>query len=93
MNSEYVRVHSRNSRTKWILLFLILAMVVLHQDFWLWSNAYLVFGILPIGLAYHAAYSVLAACLMWLLIRFAWPAELEQAGPAAPERASPEERS
>ena len=35
---------------------------VLHQDFWNWKQADpLIFGFLPIGLAYQAGYSILAA--------------------------------
>jgi hypothetical protein len=63
-------------------ILLILAVVVvyaLHQDFWFWRTARpLVFGFMPIGLFYHAAFSVLAALLMWLLVKFAWPAHLER---------------
>lgn len=59
-----------------ILAFLILA--VLHQDFWNWDNARLVFGFLPAGLAYHAAFSVVAS-LFWLAVnRFAWPEHIER---------------
>jgi hypothetical protein len=57
---------------------LILAVYFLHQDFWNWKQAEpLVFGFLPVGLAYHAAYSVLAALLMAILVKFAWPKHLE----------------
>jgi hypothetical protein len=60
---------------------LILAVVIvyaLHQDLWFWRTARpLVFGFLPIGLAYHAGFSVLAALLMWLLVARAWPGHLE----------------
>ncbi len=57
----------------------VLAMLALHQDFWFWRSASpLLFGILPVGLAYHAAYTVAAAALMWLLARLAWPAQLER---------------
>ena len=34
--------------------FIVLA--VLHQDGWNWDDGDLVFGIMPVGLAYHAAY-------------------------------------
>ena len=52
---------------------------LLHQDLWFWrSRTPLVAGFLPIGLAYHAAYCVLVALLMWALTAFAWPARLEQ---------------
>ncbi|MBI3269027.1 MAG: DUF3311 domain-containing protein [Planctomycetes bacterium] len=60
-----------------LLTALVLALIVLHQDFWLWKDARLVFGFLPAGLAYHAAYSVAAAGLLALLVRFAWPHDLE----------------
>jgi hypothetical protein len=51
---------------------------VLHQDFWFWRTARpLVFGFLPIGLAWHAAYCVAVAMLMWWLTRVAWPSRLD----------------
>ena len=66
----------------WVLLALVVAVYVLHQDFWNWRRIEpLVFGFLPIGLAYHVAYSILAACLMAVLVRFAWPRHLEKVEP------------
>jgi hypothetical protein len=57
------------------------ALYVLHQDLWFWRTARpLVFGFLPIGLAYHAAYCVAVALLMWWLTTVAWPAQLAHAG-------------
>ena len=54
------------------------ALYLLHQDFWFWRRAQpLVFGFLPVGLFYHACYTVAAALFMWLLVRYAWPAHLE----------------
>ncbi len=62
-----------------LLTTLILAVYVLHQDFWNWKIAEpLIFGFLPIGLAYHAGYSVLAAVTMAILVKFAWPKDLEE---------------
>lgn len=56
----------------------VAALYALHQDVWLWRTARpLVFGFLPAGLAYHAAYCVAAAVLMWLLTTYAWPGHLE----------------
>jgi hypothetical protein len=56
----------------------VVVVYALHQDFWFWRRARpLVFGFMPIGLFYHAAFSVLAALLMWLLVKFAWPSHLE----------------
>jgi hypothetical protein len=61
---------------------LVLIVYILHQDFWNWKNAEpLVLGFLPIGLAYHAAYSILAAITMALLVKFAWPKHLENIEP------------
>ncbi len=63
---------------KKFLLFLMIAVVyVLHQDYWNWKNADLVFGFLPMGLAYHAGYSILAAIMMAVLVKYAWPKHLE----------------
>ena len=66
--------------TKTLLLTLMVAAVyLLHQDFWNWKKTEpLVFGFLPIGLAYQAGYSILAAIIMAVLVKFAWPSDLEQ---------------
>ena len=56
----------------------VLVLYALHQDLWLWrAPRPLVFGILPPGLAYHAAYCLAAAALMWVLTTVAWPSHLE----------------
>ena len=63
---------------KALLTLVVLIVYILHQDVWLFRAARpLVFGFVPVGLAYHAAYCVLAALLMWLLVRVAWPSRLE----------------
>ena len=60
-----------------LLTALVAVVYVLHQDFWNWKEAYpLIFGFLPIGLAYHAAYCLLAALVMLVLVKLAWPADL-----------------
>lgn len=66
---------------KWLLAALVLMVYALHQDFWLWTDRSLVLGVLPAGLAYHAFFSVLAAVTMAILVRFAWPAHIEEAAP------------
>ena len=53
----------------------LVALAVLHQDFWLWYDARLLFGFLPAGLAYHALYSLLTGGFWMLVCRFAWPEE------------------
>ncbi len=68
-----------------LLTVLILAIYVLHQDFWNWKKAEpLIFGFLPIGLAYHAGYSILCAILMAVLVKVAWPKHLEDVQPKEP---------
>ncbi len=54
----------------------ILALFVLHNDFWLWNNDRLVAG-LPAGLLYHVIYCVAVSSLFLLLVRFAWPSTLD----------------
>lgn len=58
------------------LTILVFAMYALHQDVWFWQAARpVIFGVLPIGLAYHVLYSIVVAGVMWLLVRYAWPVE------------------
>ena len=68
-----------------VIIVLAIAMAILHQDFWWWDGDVLVFGFLPIGLAYHAAYSVLAACLWALAIKIAWPHHMEAMAEETPD--------
>jgi len=75
---------------KWLLVFLVLAVYVVHQDTWFWYDRTLVFGVLPIGLAYHAAFCILAAITMAILVRYAWPQQLEASVPEAPADAAAE---
>ena len=71
----------------------VVALYALHQDFWLWSSARpLVFGFVPIGLFYHACYSVAAALLMWLLVARAWPSHLEDEGGSVSQAKDPQAR-
>jgi hypothetical protein len=63
---------------KWLLALVVVAVILLHQDIWFWTDKRLVLGFLPIGLAYHVGYMFLASATMALLVRFAWPKELEK---------------
>ena len=70
-----------------MLALVVVAVYVLHQDVWLWDEARpLLFGVLPIGLTYHVLYSIVAAGLMWVLVRYTWPVE----APASSEAEGPE---
>jgi Protein of unknown function (DUF3311) len=74
--------HVSTKRTimkKILLVVAVVVLYILHQDIWFWRTARpLVFGFVPIGLFYHAVFSVAAALLMWLLVKFAWPSHLEK---------------
>lgn len=63
-----------SARIVWIAA---IVLALLHQDFWLWDNKNLLFGFLPVGLAYHALYSILAACLWAAAVKWAWPSNIE----------------
>ena len=65
----------------WSAVAAVALLYALHQDFWYWREARpLVFGIFPIGLFYHAAYTVGCALLLWLMVRIAWPGHLDPSG-------------
>ena len=64
---------------RWFLVLPIVTLYVLHQDWWFWNSARpLVFDFLPVGLFYHAVFSVVVVLLMGLLVRYAWPAHLDR---------------
>ena len=70
------------SRTAATLI--VLALYALHQDAWFWDDATpVVFGVLPIGLFYHVAYTVLTAIVMAVLVKTCWPRHLESDTPPA----------
>jgi hypothetical protein len=63
---------------RFLLTFVVIALYVLHQDFWNWRKIHpMAFGFVPIGLFYHACFVVACALVMWMLVTFAWPAHLE----------------
>lgn len=58
----------------------LLAFFALHQDVWFWRESRpLVFGVLPVGLAWHAGYTLAVSGIMAMLVRHAWPSHLEDA--------------
>ena len=57
---------------------------LLHNDLWLWHDARLVLG-LPAGLAYPVGYCLVTAALLAMLVRWAWPADLEARSEAGRE--------
>src|ERR1041384_1732542 len=64
-----------------LLVIMFGTLYVLHQDFWFWRTANpLAFGFIPVGLLYHACYTLATAFALWLLVKYAWPSELEEGG-------------
>lgn len=61
-----------------IVPLLLVLLAILHQDYWWWNSVDpLVFGFVPIGLAYHAGVSVVAACLWALAVKYCWPKDVD----------------
>ena len=84
----HVERHARASvePKRTLLVVLVFAIYLAHQDFWNSTRIEpLLFGFLPVGLWYHAAYSLLASALMGLLVKFAWPKWLEEIERQPPE--------
>ncbi len=65
-----------------LTIFLIILLAIVHQDFWLWNDSSLVFEFMPIGLAYHALYSLACGIVWALAVKFLWPSQMiSQADP------------
>ena len=70
------------------LLFIVVftALFILHQDVWFWRTARpLALGFLPIGLFYHACFTVAVSLALVCLVKYAWPAHLEREIDHTPE--------
>jgi len=63
------------NRLVWVL---IIALVVLHQDNFLWDNPTLIGGFMPITLLYHAGISLAASVCWYLATVYCWPEHIEQ---------------
>jgi hypothetical protein len=57
---------------------LIIVAAILHTDLWAWENDTLVFGFVPMALAYHAGVSILAAFAWACVVKFDWPDGIEE---------------
>ena len=63
---------------KRIIFIVFVLLLLLHQDSWNWDNANLILGFMPVGLFYHACYSLVAALFWGIVMKVAWPTELEE---------------
>jgi len=61
---------------KYVVWFMVFALMVLHQDLWNWDNGTLVWGFMPITLLYQIGISVGASFVWFLATIFCWPDEL-----------------
>ena len=68
---------NRKSKTALVVV-LFLILLVLHQDMWFWGDDSFVLGFMPVGLFYHALYSVCCAILGFLAIKLAWPVDEDE---------------
>ncbi len=73
--------YARNRRLMWALFALLM---ILHHDWWFWSDGRLVFGFLPIGLGYHMLISLAAAALWGWAVWHAWPPEVDEIEEGSP---------
>ncbi|MEM1060973.1 MAG: hypothetical protein AAGJ97_01460 [Planctomycetota bacterium] len=58
---------------RFVVWLIVLGLAVAHQDVWNWEDKTLVFGFVPVTLAYHAGISASAAVTWFLATKFAWP--------------------
>ena len=56
----------------------VIVLAVLHWDFWYWDDGSLLFGFLPVGLGFHAAFSIACGLVWFLAVHLAWPREIEE---------------
>ena len=58
-------------RTKRVVAYLlVVAVIVLHMDFWLWGNTTLVFGWWPIENFYHCILMIVVSTLVMVVFTF-----------------------
>ena len=72
------RLHGLRSVMKYVVWGLVVLLVILHQDVWLWDNDTLVGGFMPITLLYHAGISLGAGMIWFLATKYAWPLVSEE---------------
>lgn len=62
-----------------LMVIVVCALYVLHQDFWFWRTARpLAFGFIPVGISYHACFTLATSLVLWMLIKEFWPSHLEE---------------
>jgi hypothetical protein len=73
---------------KYVVIGLIVLLAILHHDAWWWdAKEPLVFGFMPIGLAWHAFISLASGLVGLLAVTTCWPDHLDDE--AASDNAEP----
>lgn len=54
----------------WLVL---VALVLLHHDYWFWNDSTLIGGWMPIGMLYHILLSLVASAFWFVVVKRAWP--------------------
>ncbi len=65
-----------SQQTKIWPLGILLILLILFFNFWMWDNNALILG-LPINLLYHIVMCVLTSLSMLVIVRLAWPHHLD----------------
>ena len=73
----------QKSNAAYVVWGLVLLLIILHQDLWFWNSKTLVFGIMPIGLFFHALISLAAGSTWFLATKIAWPFDESDTGDQA----------
>ena len=60
---------------------LVLALLVMHQDYWQWDRNEIVFGFMPYTMAYNIGVSLATAGLWIIVCTFLWPSHLDDVQP------------
>ena len=61
---------------KWVFAFVAL-LIVLHLNFWMWSDARILWGF-PANLLYHVVLCLVLSLVMLLIVSRAWPRQLDE---------------
>ena len=63
---------------KWLFA-LVLGLIVLHLNYWMWDEARLVLGV-PANLLYHILLCLSLSVIMRAVVKRAWPSYLDDDG-------------
>ena len=63
---------------RYLVYGIVVLLMVLHHDYWNWhTHEPLLFGFVPIGLAWHMGISIGAGLVWALAVAFAWPRDVD----------------